>query len=139
MNDELEKVALRLSLAHPVRNDALAEVEFVLDALLEAGLVSPSLIRAGHSDKYGQVYVERVGNTGFSDPEEPVALIRAQDDLALKVMVLYLQLSAAGGVPQEQFESVARQVHCFTNWQEANRDKVRTPGTTGRGKWPTQP
>lgn len=141
--DELQKLAYALRKDReargydnrsPVRNDALMDVEFVLNALMEAGLVSPALIRAGRSNKYGQVYVERIGNTGFSDPDEPVALIRAQDRLAHTVMVYYLQLSAAASVPPGQFESVARQVHLFMNWQEANRDKVRTPGTTVRSK-----
>lgn len=139
--DELQELAYRLrkdreARPHdnrsPVRDDALADIEFVRDALLEAGLVSPPLIRAGRSDKYGQVYVERIGNTGFSDPDEPVALIRAQDRLAHHLMCEYLQRSSAIGVPREQWQSVARQAHLFFNWQEENPDKVRTPGTTGK-------
>jgi hypothetical protein len=116
----------------PIRDDALADVEFVREALLEAGLVSPPLIRAGWSDKYGQVYVERIGNTGFPDANEPVALMRAQDRLTHRLMVYYHALSAEAHVPSAQMESVERQVHGFINWQEANRDKVRTPGATGK-------
>lgn len=113
----------------PARDDARADVEFVREALLEAGLVSPPLVRAGYSDKYGQVYVERIGNTGFPDPDEPVAVIRGQDRLAHTLMAHYLQLSTGEGVPSGQWESVARQVHRFFTWQQENPDKVRTPGT----------
>lgn len=113
----------------PVRDDARADVEFVRETLLEMGLLSPPLIRAGRSDKYGQVYVEHIGNSGFPDPDEPIALIRAQDRLAHLLMVHYLQLSAGPTIPPEQWKSVARQAHLFFNWQDVNQDKVRTPGT----------
>lgn len=87
------------------------------------------LIRAGYSDKYGQVYVERIGNTGFPDPDEPVALMRAQDRLTHRLMVYYHALSVEAHVPTKQWESVARQVYRFIDWQERNREKLRTPGT----------
>jgi hypothetical protein len=76
------------------------------------------MIRAGSSDKYGQVYVERVGNTGFPDPDEPVALLRAQDRHAL----------AAMATPDAQRQSVATQVYRFQEFRIAHPEKLRTPG-----------
>jgi hypothetical protein len=87
-------------------------------------------LRAGLSDKYGQVYVERVGNTGFSDPTEPVAVFRAQDRLALAVLHAYLgELRADPAVPVSQIESVERQAAAFEEWRREHPEKVRTPGT----------
>jgi hypothetical protein len=87
------------------------------------------LVRAGYSDKYGQVYVERVGNTGFPDPDEPVALLRAQDKLAQKAIAFYHRLSASHRVTPEQRESVTRQVERFAAWAKANPTKMRLPGS----------
>jgi len=87
------------------------------------------LVRAGYSDKYGQVYVERIGNTGFPDPDEPVALLRAQDKLAQKAIAFYHRLSASHRVTPEQRESVTRQVERFAAWAKANPTKMRLPGS----------
>jgi hypothetical protein len=88
------------------------------------------LIQAGRSDKYGQVHVERVGNTGFDDHEEPMALLRAQDDYALAAMLTYLNyMEEDPDIPEAQRESVRRQVTAFTDWRRENRDKIRLPGT----------
>jgi hypothetical protein len=84
---------------------------------------------AGQSDKYGQVYVERVGNTGFDDPAEPVALLRAQDDLAYEAMLVYLRLNDEDAeVSAAQAESVRRQVEAFERFRHAHPDRVRKPG-----------
>jgi hypothetical protein len=115
---------LRWLLAHSERSSDPRYV--ALKAKLDG--MGEGLVRAGRSDKYGQVWVERVGSTGFPDPDEPVALMRAQDRLAHRLMQLYLSLSVTAGVPREQIESVRRQITAFREWREANRDKVRTPG-----------
>lgn len=90
-------------------------------------------VRAGVSDKYGHVYVERVGQTGFPARDEPVALFRASDFYSLGILRHYLQaLEGDGGVPAEQRESVRRQVQAFVDWRLANDDQIRLPGTTAR-------
>ena len=87
-------------------------------------------MRSGRSDKYGQVYVERIGSTGFDDPTEPVALLRAQDEKALGVMEGYLcELEADPRVPDEQVMSVRRQVEKFRQWRADHPERVRVPGT----------
>jgi hypothetical protein len=90
-------------------------------------------ITAGRSDKYGQVYVERIGNTGFDDPNEPVGLFRAQDNYALTILESYLAiLEIDEEVPVAQIESVRRQIEAFHQWREDNPEKIRTPGTHAR-------
>jgi hypothetical protein len=90
-----------------------------------------SLYHAGVSDKYGNVYVEKVGNlNGFDDQTEPVVVLRARDDLAMQAMVHYLQLCmGTDGVPARQVESVKRQVTRFSKWRKFNPKKMRLPGT----------
>jgi hypothetical protein len=86
------------------------------------------LFHAGISDKYGHVYVEKVAS-GFEDRDEPVALLRARDDLAMKVMVHYLTLNVnTDGVPERQVKSVQRQVARFHRWRRYRT--TRLPGTT---------
>lgn len=95
-----------------------------------AGMAERDIITAGRSDKYGQVYVERVGNTGFSDPDEPIALLRAQDKYAEHVLAVYKALvDADPEVPAEQKQSVAEQVARF----QAFGGQRRTPGTPPQG------
>jgi hypothetical protein len=89
------------------------------------------VIVAGKSDKYGQVYVERVGNTGFDDPNEPIGLIRAQDEYALQLMKLYLNmLQQDPEVPALQMSSVEKQINAMEIWRAQNPYKIRVPGTT---------
>lgn len=86
-------------------------------------------IRAGRSDKYGQVYVERIGNTGFDDPDEPVALLRAQDEHAYRAMLYYLRLNDEDPeVPAAQAESVRRQVEAFERFRRKDPERIRKPG-----------
>jgi hypothetical protein len=73
--------------------------------------------------------VTSVGNTGFPDPDEPVALLRAQDKLAQKAIAFYHRLSASHRVTPEQRESVTRQVERFAAWAKANPTKMRLPGS----------
>lgn len=85
---------------------------------------------AGTSDKYGRVYTERLGNTGFDDKDEPVALFRAQDRHSVSVLSLYLScLMGDKDAPHEHIEGVRRQLARFLNWRDVNPTKVRTPGT----------
>ncbi|HMG45656.1 MAG TPA: hypothetical protein VK611_30280 [Acidimicrobiales bacterium] len=89
------------------------------------------MIVAGRSDKYGQVHVEKVGNTGFSDPDEPIALFRGQDRYAEQVMAYYYNMLCDDqDVTDEQLQSVARQLVAFSAFASANPDKMRTPGKT---------
>lgn len=89
------------------------------------------VIPAGTSDKYGQVHVERVGNTGFDDIAEPIAVLRAQDRHALPTMRTYFAAMLMDEqVPETQIASVQRQIAAFEEWRIAHPEKVRTPGTT---------
>lgn len=90
-----------------------------------------SMIPAGYSDKYGQVYVERTGHTGFGGPpDEPIALFRAQDNLAYRALTSYWRMcSSDPGVPVEQVADVERQIEAFNNWRGNNPGKCRKPGT----------
>lgn len=88
------------------------------------------MIPAGFSDKYGHVFVERVGRTGFDDTEEPVALLRAQDEHAVAVLEYYmLRLKADRRVTQAQVESVQRQLRNFLGWRIEHPGRVRVPGS----------
>lgn len=88
------------------------------------------LIKAGRSDKYGQVYVERMGSSGFSDPGEPVAVLRAEDVHAWRAMQFYKSLiDGDPKVGSEQRQSVARQVYAFQLWQIDHPHRVRIPGS----------
>jgi hypothetical protein len=82
------------------------------------------------SDKYGEVYVQRTFNTTFPDPEEPVALLRAQDQWSLRILEVYLDtLRVDDRVPLEYRRSVERQVEAFRQWRDENPDLLRVPGT----------
>ena len=95
------------------------------------GVDRAGLLRAGVSNKYGTVFVERVGRTGFDDVTEPVALLRAQDKHALACLAGYLlALREDPAVPAEQVQSVTRQVMAFARWRAVNG--VRTPGAPAR-------
>lgn len=86
-------------------------------------------IQAGRSDKYGQVFVERYGNTGFDDPSEPVAMLRAQDDHAYYAMIDYLQRCGADPeVDDAQVASVRRQVEAFGAFRREHPERIRKPG-----------
>lgn len=90
---------------------------------------SDSPIPAGTSDKYGQVYVERIGNTGFDDLAEPVSLLRAQDEHAYQAMLVYLRLNDEDReVSASQAESVRRQVEAFERFRHRHPDRIRKPG-----------
>jgi len=87
------------------------------------------IIPAGVSDKYGQVYVEKIGNTGFDDLTEPVAVFRAQDVYAVGVLEAYLELLRIDDhIDPEQIFSVEHQLEAFNAWRLDNSDKVRLPG-----------
>lgn len=119
------------------RADLLSRANAGLAALPDTAarprLAPEVLLAAGVSNKYGQVHVERIGQTGFDDPAEPVALLRAQDEHALPVLAAYLlRLREDPAVPVAQVESVTRQVMAFARWRAANPGGVRTPGAPAR-------
>lgn len=89
------------------------------------------MIIAGYSSKYGQIYVERTGNTGFdADLHEPIALHRSQDQHSVAVMEFYLsRLRADPAVPPQQIASVERQLQLMREWRAEHPERVRTPGT----------
>lgn len=89
------------------------------------------MIQAGHSGKYGQVWVERSGSTGFdASLREPIALHRAQDEHAVAVMEFYLRrLMADPTVPMKQVSSVQHQLTLMREWRAAHPERVHTPGT----------
>lgn len=83
---------------------------------------------AGQSDKYGDVWVTRDGAAPFSG-DEPVAVLRAEDEHALAVLIFYRDLLATdAGVPGEQLASVERQVQAFAHWRDQHAERVRKPG-----------
>lgn len=100
----------------------------------EINTLDVSLYHIGVSDKYGNVYVEKANATMFDDQAEPVAVLRARDNLAMKAMVNYRELCArTPGVVARQVESVTRQVDAFARWRKYNEKKTRLPGA-GRGR-----
>jgi hypothetical protein len=84
----------------------------------------------GVSDKYGQVTTERHGKTGPIGEDEPVALFRAQDALSIYALEYYYELcSREPDIPEDQLNSVEKQIENFKQWQLNNI--VRLPGTGG--------
>jgi hypothetical protein len=84
----------------------------------------------GYSDKYGYVATTRHGRSGPIGEDEPVALIRAQDDLAVPTLRYYRERCVVAGSPDDHIESIDHQISNFTNWQHKN--PTRTPGTAKR-------
>jgi hypothetical protein len=84
----------------------------------------------GYSDKYGYVSTTRHGRTGPIGESEPVAVIRAQDMLAVPTLRDYLKRCRKVGCSQEHIASIERQIENFRQWQESefHQMEVRRPG-----------
>lgn len=59
--------------------------------------------------------------------DEPLFLIRAQDQLAPQAVTNYLSMSQANGVNSDQQELVARTVNDIKSFQRDNAGKVKLP------------
>lgn len=88
----------------------------------------------GYSDKYGYVSTTRHGRTGPIGEEEPVALIRAQDALAVPLMQEYRKMCKKAGCASDHIDSVERQIENIRGWQESayHASEVRRPGDPPR-------
>jgi hypothetical protein len=71
--------------------------------------------------KYGQIEIP-----GIPD-DEPVFVLRAQDKVAYTAISVYQGLAREAGATRAFTEGVAEVMREFTEWREANRNKVKTP------------
>lgn len=81
--------------------------------------------------KYGEVYLENAPKSAI-DPavEEPVFVLRAQDDSALHLLVRYknyhLQIEDPAKRPsQEWFDGLDGVIEAFGNFRANNEDRVK--------------
>lgn len=80
----------------------------------------------GFSDKYGYVATTRHGPSGPIGEDEPVALFRAQDRLAVEMLEQYRRRCVEEGCHPDHVSSIETQIDNFLAWQE--RNSTRTPG-----------
>ena len=59
--------------------------------------------------------------------DEPLILFRGKDKLLPVLLEQYRQLCQDAGSPQQQLESIERQIQEIKAWQEKNQEKVKTP------------
>jgi hypothetical protein len=60
------------------------------------------------SGKYGKVFISKIGE------EEPIFILRAQDQLAAQTIEMYRDLAAKNGLPLA--ESLQKEIEAFRNW-----------------------
>lgn len=60
------------------------------------------------SGKYGKVFISKIGE------EEPIFILRAQDQLALRAIEMYRDLVAKNGLILA--ESLRKEIDTFRNW-----------------------
>ena len=60
------------------------------------------------SGKYGKVFISKIGE------EEPVFILRAQDQLAARAIEMYRDLAAKNGLPIAG--SLQKEIEVFQNW-----------------------
>jgi hypothetical protein len=65
------------------------------------------------SEKYGKVFISKIGE------EEPVFILRAQDQLAAEAIERYRDLAAKNGLPMA--ESLQKEIDAFRNWSGPKR------------------
>lgn len=71
--------------------------------------------------KYGQIHVPGVGD------DEPVFVLRAQDQLARTTIEAYARLCRRVGLPEEHAEAVEVRADEFERWEHADGNRPRTP------------
>lgn len=62
----------------------------------------------GRIGKYGKVFISKIGE------EEPVFILRAQDQLAAQAIEWYRELAAKNGLPLA--ESLQKEIEAFGRW-----------------------
>lgn len=60
------------------------------------------------SGKYGKVFISKIGE------EEPIFILRAQDQLAAQAIEMYRDLAAKNGLPMA--ESLQKEIDTFRSW-----------------------
>jgi predicted regulator of Ras-like GTPase activity (Roadblock/LC7/MglB family) len=65
------------------------------------------------SGKYGKVFISKIGE------EEPIFILRAQDQLALQAIEMYRDLVAKNGLILA--ESLQKEIDTFRNWSGPKR------------------
>jgi hypothetical protein len=65
------------------------------------------------SGKYGKVFISKIGE------EEPVFILRAQDQLAAQAIEMYRDLVAKKGLPRA--ETLEKEIESFRNWKGPKR------------------
>jgi hypothetical protein len=65
------------------------------------------------SEKYGRVFISKIGE------EEPVFILRAQDELAAEAIEGYRDLAAKNGLPMA--DSLQKEIDAFRNWSGTKR------------------
>ena len=77
----------------------------------------------------GTEYNERIQDTAGKIPEdEPVFLLRGQDELASRAVKFYAQLALENGVAPEQVQAITRQAQAMHLWPHRKKpDALATP------------
>jgi hypothetical protein len=65
------------------------------------------------SGKYGKVFISKIGE------EEPVFILRAQDQLPAEAIEKYTDLAIQNGLPGD--ESLQKEIEVFRNWRGPER------------------
>lgn len=73
--------------------------------------------------KYGRVTFEHEPHTPIPD-DEPVFILRAQDEEAPGTIIDYAQKCKSAGSPQSHIDAVMGVYWRFLEWQEQNSTKV---------------
>lgn len=72
-------------------------------------------------NKYGQISIPGVPD------DEPVFVIRAQDETAIDTLGDYQDNAERAGASQQFVDGVADVIAGFRVWQDANHERVHTP------------
>ncbi len=62
--------------------------------------------------------------------DEPLFLIRARDQLAVKALMSYLRLCEVDGCTDYQLSAMREIINEFIDWQARNKSKLKQPGIT---------
>jgi hypothetical protein len=59
--------------------------------------------------------------------DEPVFVLRAQDKTSTHVVFMWAACAELAGTPEEKVEGACFQALSMSQWQKANKDKVKVP------------
>lgn len=59
--------------------------------------------------------------------DEPIIILRAQDDCVLNGLEHYYRMCESRNAPTKHLESIRERINEFRMWQRANHDKVKVP------------